>query len=273
MRKKYILIYFLLLSIILSLIIFLIIKSKKENNTYKEIESEVITEIETTEKETENIIPEKSTTEKNEIETIHDNINETEEKIEYIPELVAKGKQIDHNKLLEINSDYKCWINIPDTNISYPVVMTNSNDFYLHKTFDTKEYAYAGTLFIDAFSKRILNQDNLIIYGHNMKDGTMFGTLKQFKEKTYFDSHPYIEVYTKDNEIRVYEIFSIRQVSSDIDTLNFALDNFLPEDYIESAKKESIQFRETITDGQIITLSTCVGDYDYRLLISGIRIQ
>ena len=268
MRKKIIILYVLILIAILSSIIFLIIKSKDERNHNNEIRSEVITEIETTEESTEETTVQ--STEETTTDESEETITETENS--YIPEFTKNNQQINHSALLAMNSDYKCWLNIPGTTISYPVVMTNSNDYYLHRTFDTQEYAYAGTLFIDAYSKYILNQDNLIIYGHNMKDGSMFGTIKNFKDASYFNQHPYIEIYTED-EIRVYEIFSIRQASSDIDTLNFALDGFTAKEYINSAKNESIQFRETKTDGQIITLSTCVGDYDYRLLLSGIRIQ
>lgn len=176
---------------------------------------------------------------------------------------------IDHKKMLDKNSDYACWINIPDTDISYPVVMPEDNDFYVRRTFE-KKYAVSGTLFIDAFSEKKLDQDNLIIYGHNMKNGSMFGTLKKFKDKDYFDKHQYIEIYTPD-EIRVYQIFSVRDVSSDIDTLNYALDNFDKKEYIEKAINESVQSRN-VKEGQIITLYTCVGDYSRRLLVSGVRI-
>ena len=138
-------------------------------------------------------------------------------------------------------------------------------------TFEEKDYAYAGTLFIDAFSEKGLDQDNLIIYGHNMKNGTMFGELQKFKDNDYFEGHPYIEIHTP-NELRVYQIFSVRDVSSDIDTLNFALSDFSKKEYIGKAINESIQSRE-VAESQIITLSTCVGDYSRRLLVSGVRIH
>lgn len=235
---------------------------KKEKNTYEELRAEVV-----------------------ETMNVDENLNEVE--IETNKTDKATGKQpvveskenekpsykasmtIDHEKMLEKNSDYACWINIPGTDISYPVVLPEDNDFYMRRTFE-KKYAVSGTLFIDAFSEKKLDQDNLIIYGHNMKNGSMFGTLKKFRDQDYFDEHKYIEIYTPD-EIRVYQIFSVRDVSSDIDTLNYALDNFDKQEYIEKAIKESIHSRE-VKEGQIITLYTCVGDYSRRLLVSGVRI-
>lgn len=189
--------------------------------------------------------------------------------------------EIDHASLSAINSDYKGWLNIPDTNISYPVPQGPDNEFYLHKLFENKQYEYAGSLFIDAYSAKMVNQDNLIIYGHNMKNGSMFGTLKKFKTKSYFDSHPYIEFYTPD-EKRVYLIFSVRTVSSNINNLDYALEGFDVQNYINKAISASEQSRNIDTNQngfenspykQIITLSTCVGDTSKRLIVNGIRIK
>ena len=187
--------------------------------------------------------------------------------------------EIDHASLSAINSDYKGWLNIPDTNISYPVPQGPDNEFYLHKLFENKQYEYAGSLFIDAYSAKMVNQDNLIIY--NMKNGSMFGTLKKFKTKSYFDSHPYIEFYTPD-EKRVYLIFSVRTVSSNINNLDYALEGFDVQNYINKAISASEQSRNIDTNQngfenspykQIITLSTCVGDTSKRLIVNGIRIK
>ena len=188
--------------------------------------------------------------------------------IKLIDETVKEETVVEETQ--EMNSDYVCWITIPDTKIDYPVVFADS-EYYLHRSFDKKEL-YAGTLFIDPYSTKGLDQNNLIIYGHNMKNGSMFGTLKNFKNKDYFDKHPYIEIYTKD-EIRIYQIFSVREVSSDINTLNYALDNFDKKEYIEKAIEQSVQSRTIDSDNQILSLSTCVEDTSKRLLISAIRVN
>lgn len=179
---------------------------------------------------------------------------------------------INHARLLQTNEDYEGWLNIPGTNISYPVPMAEDNDFYLHKLFETKQYEYAGSLFIDAYSSKGVNQDNLIIYGHNMKNGTMFGTLKNFKDPDYFNKHPYIEFYTAD-EVRTYLVFAVRTVPASTDSLDYALEGFDTQEYIDNAINESVNSRKVNTTGQIISLSTCVGDKTKRLLVSAIRIK
>jgi len=188
---------------------------------------------------------------------------------------------VDYAKLKTINSDYRGWLNITDSNISYPIPQGMDNEYYLHKLFETQQYEYAGSLYIDAYSTKYENQDNLIIYGHNMKNGTMFGSLKKFKDRKYFTDHPYIEFYTK-NESRVYLIFSVRTVKSDITSLDYQLDSFDLQTYIDKAVAESEQSRviDINTNGfesnpysQIITLSTCVGDTSKRLIVNGLRIK
>lgn len=189
--------------------------------------------------------------------------------------------RVNHERLTEINPDYRGWLNITGTNISYPVPQGPDNEYYLHKLFETKQYEYAGSLFIDAYSYRMEDQDNLIIYGHNMKDGSMFGDLKKFKDKAYFDANPYIEFYTETG-IRVYLIFSVRTADSNIKTLNYKLGSFDVQEYINHAISESHQYRniDLTSNGfegnpfeQIITLYTCTGESTKRLLISGIRIR
>lgn len=271
MKKRLKVIYVVLFILLIILITLLRGLGKKEANTYEKIKAEVMETTETTlEKET--MLETEETKIKSESkETPTESSEKPTEDVSGVFNYTA-ALSIDYNQLKQMNSDYVCWINIPDTKVSYPVVLPEDNDFYLHRTFDTKEYAYAGTLFIDAFSTRGLNQDNLIIYGHNMKNGGMFGELQKFKKESYFEDHPYIEIYGKD-ETRVYLIFSVRDVTSDIETLNFALENFDRKEYIKKAIAESIQYRDIESENQIITLSTCVGDYSRRLLISGIRIK
>lgn len=262
--KKVLLIGTVAALILLSVVIVVLVgRGKDEEDDYREIRSEAVETTGLEESTQETRAKESSRAEEEE------STEETEEAlplIEYTEEI-----EVDYDKLAAENADYKCWLNIPDTDVSYPVVMYTDNDYYLHRNFDG-EYAYAGTLFIDSFSEKGVDQDNLIIYGHNMKNGTMFGSLKNFEDKDYFDSHRYIELHMKD-ETRVYEIFSVRDVSSDIDSLNFALDGFEFDEYVENAVKESLQKREVSGEGQILTLSTCVGDYTRRLLISGVRVR
>lgn len=297
---------FICLAIVIRYVSSVIISTKKYNDLKKEVVTEETVPIKETNSsimETQHlIIPTKEINEKDtdvlettniseEMSLQETTIEETKEttQSDTVTEYISLNQyinhmpalEIDHASLKAINSDYKGWLNIPDTNISYPVPQGPDNEFYLHKLFENKQYEYAGSLFIDAYSVKMENQDNLIIYGHNMKNGSMFGTLKNFKTKEYFDSHPYIEFYTPD-EKRVYLIFSVRTISSNINNLDYALEGFDVQDYINKAISASVQIRfiDTNQNGfenspykQIITLSTCVGDTSKRLVINGIRIE
>lgn len=177
--------------------------------------------------------------------------------------------QYDFDALREENTDIIAWINIPGTNIDYPVLF-DGTDEYLHKNLNREDSA-SGCIYVDATTKNVLDDEINIIYGHNMKNGTMFGTLKAFKNKEYFDSHPHIEIHTP-NEVRVYQIFSVRNVSCDINTLNYKLDEFDKKEYIKNAIEESVQSRD-VDEGQIVTLYTCTENKSKRLLVSGVRIH
>ena len=293
---------FICLAIVIRYVSSVIISTKKYNDLKKEVvieETVPIAETSPPVKETQDLIIPTEETQETEAKTLEETntteeINTIEEtkgviQAETVPEYTSLSQymnhmpalEIDHASLSTINSDYKGWLNIPYTNISYPVPQGPDNEFYLHKLFENKQYEYAGSLFIDAYSAKMVNQDNLIIYGHNMKNGSMFGTLKKFKTKSYFDSHPYIEFYTPD-EKRVYLIFSVRTVSSNINNLDYALEGFDVQDYINKAISASEQSRNIDTNQngfenspykQIITLSTCVGDTSKRLIVNGIRIK
>lgn len=197
-------------------------------------------------------------------------VNDNAEKIS-IPSF---NKEVNFQNLHNENNDYLFWLYIPNSNIDYPVMMSKDNKDYLHSSF-YKENLYAGTLFIDALSSKKENQENLIIYGHNMRDGSMFGTLKKWKNKKYFDSHKFIEVYTE-KEKRIYYVFAVREVSSNMNLLNYKLDGFTNNEYIQDAKNKNVQFREIeeqYKNNQIMTLSTCMSNDAKRLILNAILVS
>lgn len=103
------------------------------------------------------------------------------------PEEVAEQGvlQVDFNKLEEINPDVIAWIEIPGLEISYPVVQGRDNDYYLHHLI-TGENHKSGSIFMDFHNQEDLSDRNTIIYGHNMKDGSMFGTLDQYQSQALY---------------------------------------------------------------------------------------
>ena len=289
--KKQIKIILILLSIIfLFLVGFYVkesIRNKQINDKLKIISSEVESEPQTehqTEQETiqnevkvsqsEILDPEPQTELETNLETKENTENKAVHRdVEQVKVPTTFNKEVSFQNLHNENNDYLFWLYIPKTKIDYPVMMSRDNKDYLHSSF-YKEKLYAGTLFIDALSQKKENQDNLIIYGHNMKDGSMFGTLKKWRDGKYFHEHKFIEIYTE-KEKRVYLIFAVREVSSNMDLLHYKLDNFTNEEYIQDARNNNIHFREfedQYKNNQIMTLSTCMSNDAKRLIINAVLL-
>lgn len=108
-----------------------------------------------------------------------------------------------------------------------------------------------------------------------MKDGSMFGTLKKWRNEKYFNEHKFIEIYTE-KEKRVYLIFAVREVSSNMSLLHYKLDGFTNEEYIQDARNNNnIHFREfedQYKNNQIMTLSTCMSNDAKRLIINAVLL-
>lgn len=294
--KKQIKIILILLSIIfLFLVGFYVkesIRNKQINDKLKIISSEVESEPQTepqTEQETiqnevkvsqsEILDPEPQTELETNLETKEETKENFENKVvhknvEHVNVPTTFNKEVSFQNLHNENNDYLFWLYIPKTKIDYPVMMSRDNKDYLHSSF-YKEKLYAGTLFIDALSSKRENQDNLIIYGHNMKDGSMFGTLKKWRDGKYFHEHKFIEIYTE-TEKRVYLIFAVREVSSNMDLLHYKLDGFTNEEYIQDARNNNIHFREfedQYKNNQIMTLSTCMSNDAKRLILNAVLLS
>lgn len=112
-----------------------------------------------------------------------------------IPLDAPKRKTIDWDGLKDRNEDIIGWIDIPAVEISYPLVQGDDNEFYLHRGID-KEYLFAGCLFLDSACDRELQNYNSIIYGHNMRNGSMFARLKEFLSAETVQKCPYFWIYT-----------------------------------------------------------------------------
>ena len=103
---------------------------------------------------------------------------------------------IDFQTLHSVNQDAVAWLYCPDTVIDYPVVRATEYDYYLHRLPDGT-YNSNGTLFID-YNWKDFSDKLIVIYGHNMKSGKMFGSLTNYKKQAYFDEHPYLYLYAED---------------------------------------------------------------------------
>lgn len=178
-------------------------------------------------------------------------------------------KQEDYNNLLAKNSDFKAWIYIPNTEVNYPVVQTDNNDYYLKHNFKREENS-GGAIFISSNNKEPFMDKNTILHGHHMRDGSMFATLMKFKEEDFTnDTHIYIN--TKD-QLLEYEVFSVFYETANNDSyqIGFSSDEQYIT-YLNTLKAKSLfnlNSKEFKNDDKIITLSTC--DYDVddgRLLV------
>ena len=160
-----------------------------------------------------------------------------------------------YQDLKNVNSDYKFWITIEDTVVDYPVVQGIDNDFYLNNNF-YKENSISGSIFLD-YKNDELKDKNLILYGHNMRDGTMFASINKFKEKDFFDNGK-IKIVNENSE-QTYEVFSVFvEDANDINLKSkFTSDDEYIE-YINNLKEKSYYTKETNSDfSNIITLYTC----------------
>ena len=113
----------------------------------------------------------------------------------------------DYRALLDENADCIGWLKIADTDISYPVVQGKDNEFYLHHDFQ-KNYAICGTLMLDCRNDIDAMQEHLIIYGHQMKDGSMFKRLNGYKKEEFYHEHKGITLYLKNQKYQ-YEVAAV----------------------------------------------------------------
>lgn len=184
---------------------------------------------------------------------------------------------VDFEKLLEMNSDVVGWIRFDEpSEINYPVVQGRDNEEYLKRTFEANTNKL-GTLFVDVNNPGDFSGRNTFIYGHNMKNGSMFAQLLKYKDDSFYKEHPYFYIYTPDGKVRTYEIFSAGVVkdTSDSYIMDYA-DDAAFQTYIDYIKQQSAYptSAEVKTASKIVSLSTCTNVRDdERFLVHGVMIK
>lgn len=173
--------------------------------------------------------------------------------------------------LFEQNPDCIGWIYIEGTSVDYPVMHTpDEPQRYLRKNFEG-EYAMSGVPFLEG--TRELSDDNIVIYGHNMLNGTMFSDITLYTSREYFDEHPVIEFETAEG-VKLYDIFAVVMLK-DID-IWYYFDSALNAEHFDEMISD-IKSRSLYETGiypeygkQLLTLSTCYGENDEdRIIIIG----
>lgn len=178
-------------------------------------------------------------------------------------------------KLKAINSDYEAWINVPGTNISYPIARGNDNDYYLTHSFD-KTDNFCGSIFMDYRNPKDLGEANTnsIIYGHNMLNDTMFAEMQDYKNKDFYEEHKTFTITNTSNEKIPYDIVAVRLYVNGDYKPEFKWNNQEEfKQYVQDMNGKSIyKINCEITNEPIVTLYTC--DYTKkgaRLIVVGQR--
>ena len=184
---------------------------------------------------------------------------------------------VDWEGLWEINPDVYAWITVPGTIIDYPILQhATDNTYYLNYNIDGS-YGYPGCIYTENLNSKDFTDNNTVIYGHNMKNGTMFAGLHQFEDKSFFDANQNIYIYTPD-EAYTYTIFSSyiyddRHLLYSFDFANADVYASYLEN-IQSMRDLNANLRTDVTvtkEDKITTLVTCMANQpDKRLLVQAV---
>lgn len=192
------------------------------------------------------------------------NAPNTEEKV--IPEGYL---DIDFELLKNENKDIIAWIDIPNTKISYPVLHGKDNESYLHKDYHNED-SVTGSIFVDARYDDPFSGQNTVVYGHNMKDGSMFRGLQGYIKikNNLYNKAPYIHIYLEDKVIQIYKIVSAHVMPDEAYAYsNIVTDEFIKE--LQEYNKVPSPDSASIND-HFITLITCTrggSEYPYRTVV------
>ena len=183
------------------------------------------------------------------------------------------GFKWDYDKLLELCEDAVGYIYQKGV-MSYPIVQAEDNDKYLRHMMNG-EYNVAGTIFVDARFPLGMEGKYSIVYGHNMYNASMFGTLPKYTEEEYYQEHPYFDIYIGYKHYRYY-VFSAFVAEADgfVYTFDLNYGDYKPlYDKLRASGNYQTKFRELTEDDHVIVLSTCVDwhDYSYRNVVCLVR--
>jgi len=183
--------------------------------------------------------------------------------------------KVDFEKLKEINNQIVAYLKVNGTKIEYAVVQAKDNNYYIRKDLNKKNNV-GGSIFMDYKNKLDGTDKNIVIYGHNIKDGSMFGTLKNILEEEWYNNEEnYIIDLITEKEEQKYQVFSIYKIENEdyyIDT-EFKKNEFAK--FIKTLKNRSIKdFEIKVTQvDSILTLSTCADNNKHRVVLHARKIN
>lgn len=191
-----------------------------------------------------------------------------------LPDVYAEAMQdIDLVPVKKVNGDAIGWIRIPDTQLSYPLMQGDDNEYYLDHAWNG-EATSVGSIFLEHQCSADLTDFNTIIYGHRMLNGSMFASLKYYNQLSYWEEHPY--VYIKDEErTHRYAVFAAYEAPVQSYTYALSVEKAeVRQKVIDFALEQSVidtGIVPTAAD-RIVTLSTCTGNgYDSRWVVQAVE--
>lgn len=172
--------------------------------------------------------------------------------------------EIDHEKLGAINDHYQFWLYGADTPIDYPVVQCSNNSYYMDRMFNRKSNK-AGTLFADYRNLPYFRDPNTIVYGHHMRDGSMFHSLTDYESRGFFEAHPYMLAVWQDG-IALLEVFAGYVTDGRDHCYDIAIsDENDMRAFVQTAEKKSNFDSHVEIDcrqDRLVTMSTCAYNFE-----------
>ncbi len=196
-----------------------------------------------------------------------------------LPEEAAGITNIDVKALKEVNADVLGWIELPGTKLSYPLLQGEDNEVYLDHNWK-KEPLVSGSIFLECTNKGDFSGFHTIIYGHRMKDNSMFGVLKYYESHEFWKEHPAIYIANGES-VRCYRIFAAHE--TDVKGMVYRLDlekRNLEEEFVRFCLENSVldvgEEENSLPKpgAPILTLSTCTGrGHDTRWVVQGYLLE
>ena len=201
---------------------------------------------------------------------IHDMVMEY--KPDGIPGPEQQEDEIANQSIIDLQGKYPDvigWLTVPNTKIDYPFVQFTDNDYYLRRDIGGG-YALAGTVFMDYRCNKDFTSPNTIIYGHHMKNESMFGTLKSFNGKTFFDENEYGYIYLPRENLTL-EFFAYMVVNPNDQEI---YSTGLSDTYLDYVKQNARNYRDVgLTEAdRIVTLSTCAYEFNNARMVLLARV-
>lgn len=186
---------------------------------------------------------------------------------------------IDFEALIAKYPDVYAWIRIPGTNVDYPIVQREGdNSYYLSHTIDGRQ-RIEGAIFTEDYNDKDFEDPNTLIYGHNMKNGSMFKTLHRYKDRKFFEENPYVYIYQEEKVLK-YRIFAAYTYDDRHIMMSFDFeDENIFQNYLNSVltNKEISSNIDTVVpvtvEDKIITLSTCTSNRKQRYLVQAVLLS